>query len=77
MHGGHYIAQNIHKIILKQAVGQEPSFMQLQEVPPMIGLAVGNKAVASGPEGTVYGEETRQTYFKDDLGFTSKSLHLS
>lgn len=42
------------------------------EIPPMIGLAVGKKAVASGPEGTVFGEDVMQSYFRDDLGFTSK-----
>ncbi|OAA44322.1 Pyridine nucleotide-disulfide oxidoreductase, NAD-binding domain protein [Metarhizium rileyi] len=70
MHSGHYAAQNIHKLILKQHTGQEPVFMEFEEVPPMIGLAVGAKAVASGPDGTVYGEGTMQAYFKDDLGFT-------
>lgn len=38
----------------------------------MIGLAVGAKAVASGPEGTVFGEDVLKAYFKHDLGFTSK-----
>ncbi|KYK58450.1 Pyridine nucleotide-disulfide oxidoreductase, NAD-binding domain protein [Drechmeria coniospora] len=70
MHGGHYIAQNIHKSILKERFGQEPTWMQLSHVAPMIGLAVGKKAVASGPEGTVFGEEVMQSYFNDDLGFT-------
>lgn len=41
---------------------------------PMIGLAVGKKAVASGPDGTVSGEETMQAYFRDDLGFASELL---
>lgn len=39
----------------------------------MIGLAVGKKAVAYGPEvGTVSGEEVMQAYFRDDLGFGSE-----
>ena len=74
MHGGHYIAQNIHKTVLKDRLGQEPSFLELQEVPPMIGLAVGKKAVASGPEGTVSGEDVLQSYFRDDLRFMSEFL---
>jgi hypothetical protein len=72
MHSGHYAAQNIHKMVVKNHVGQEPEFMEFQEVPPMIGLAVGKKAVASGPEGVVFGEDIMQAYFKNDLGFTSK-----
>ncbi|KAG8414267.1 hypothetical protein J3459_014911 [Metarhizium acridum] len=70
MHSGHYAAQNIHKFVQKKHLGQEPKFAELQEVPPMIGLAVGKKAVASGPEGTVFGEDVMQAYFKHDLGFT-------
>lgn len=77
MHSGHYAAQNIHKFVLKKHVGQEPKFAELQEVPPMIGLAVGKTAVASGPEGTVFGEDVMQAYFKHDLGFTSKSIPAS
>ncbi|KAJ6440806.1 pyridine nucleotide-disulfide oxidoreductase AMID-like [Purpureocillium lavendulum] len=71
MHGGHYVAQNIHKSILKETCDKEPTFMEFRlEIPPMIGLAVGKKAVASGPEGTVFGEDVMQSYFKHDLGFT-------
>lgn len=77
MHGGHYVAQNIHKSVLRDRVGEEPSFAELQEVPPMIGLAVGSKGVASGPEGTVAGEDVLQSYFGDDLGFTSKSARFA
>lgn len=72
MHGGHYAAQNIHKSILKQRLSQQPSFMELEENPPMIGLAVGKKAVASGPNGTVSGQDVMESYFRDDLGFASK-----
>lgn len=73
MHGGHYTAHNIHQNILKDAVSHEPKFQEFQEVPPMIGLAVGKKAVAYGPDiGTISGEDVMQAYFRDDLGFTSK-----
>ncbi|KAG5920308.1 hypothetical protein E4U42_006234 [Claviceps africana] len=70
MHTGHYVAHNIHQLVLQRHTGQEPCLMQLGEVAPMIGLAVGTKAVASGPEGTVSGEHVLQAYFKHDLGFT-------
>ncbi|KAM4066920.1 pyridine nucleotide-disulfide oxidoreductase [Hirsutella rhossiliensis] len=71
MHGGHYVAQNIHKSILKERFGQEPSFVEFQPVvQPMIGLAVGRKAIASGPDGTTFGEDVLESCFRDDLGFT-------
>ncbi|GAO14912.1 uncharacterized protein UV8b_05080 [Ustilaginoidea virens] len=70
MHSGHFVAQNIHKLVLKKHTGQEPKFMEFDLVPPMIGLAIGKKAVASGPEGTVFGEDVMQAYFQQDLGFT-------
>ncbi|PNY26681.1 Thioredoxin reductase, partial [Tolypocladium capitatum] len=71
MHGGHCVAQNIHKTVLKDRTGQEPSFMDLQlVVPDMIGLAIGETAVASGPDGTVSGKDVLESYFGDDLGFT-------
>ncbi|KAG5944690.1 hypothetical protein E4U53_006830 [Claviceps sorghi] len=73
MHTGHYVAHNIHQLVLQRHTGQEPSLMQLDEVAPMIGLAVGTKAVASGPEGTTSGEHVLQAYFKHDLGFTRTS----
>ncbi|KAK5988671.1 Oxidoreductase OXR1 [Cladobotryum mycophilum] len=70
MHGGHYIAYNIHQSILQTSAGHEPKFQELQEIPPMIGLAVGNNAVAYGPEsGVISGPEVMKAYFRDDLGF--------
>lgn len=51
----------------------EPEFVKLDEVPPMIGLAVGKKAVAYWPEGGVTsGEDVLKNFFGDDLGFSSK-----
>ncbi|KAG6019049.1 hypothetical protein E4U19_007634 [Claviceps sp. Clav32 group G5] len=70
MHTGHYAAHNIHQLVLQRYTGQEPAFVELDEVAPMIGLAVGAKAVASGPEGTIFGEDVLKAYFKNDLGFT-------
>lgn len=77
MHGGHYVAQNIHKSILKERFGQVPSFAELESVvPPMIGLAVGKKAIASGPNGTTSGEDVLYSCFRDDLGFTSEPFWI-
>jgi hypothetical protein len=76
MHSGHYSACNIYHMVFKNATGQEPTFKELREVPPMIALAVGKKAVASGPEGTVSGEDSMKAYFRDDLGFESKHEHF-
>ncbi|UKZ71647.1 uncharacterized protein TrAtP1_012598 [Trichoderma atroviride] len=71
MHGGHYIAYNIHQSVLKQVVADhQPKFQELQEIPPMIGLAVGKNAVAYGPDvGVVTGPEVMEAYFRDDLGW--------
>ena len=73
MHQGHYAAMNIHKRIVEQRTGQCPKFNEMGEVPPMIGLAVGKKAVAYSPgTGTSYGEDVAHAYFRDDLGWGSK-----
>ncbi|PTB61787.1 FAD/NAD(P)-binding domain-containing protein [Trichoderma citrinoviride] len=71
MHGGHYIAHNIHQSVLRQQDAQhEPRFQHLQEIPPMIGLAVGKNAVAYSPDGgLISGPEVMQAYFRDDLGW--------
>lgn len=71
MHGGHYIAHNIHQSVLQQQDPRhEPRFQHLQEIPPMIGLAVGKNAVAYSPDGGLSsGPEVMQAYFRDDLGW--------
>lgn len=77
MHHGHYVAMNIHKRIIEQRTGQCPKFNEMGEVPPMMGLAVGKKAVAYSPgSGTTYGEDVAHAYFRDDLGWGSKFLYL-
>ncbi|EOD50006.1 putative pyridine nucleotide-disulfide protein [Neofusicoccum parvum UCRNP2] len=69
MHMGQYTAQNIHQQLLKEVYGNEPSFKELGEIPPMIGLAVGKKAVVYDPdEGTDDGEHLLKSYFGQDLG---------
>ncbi|KAG7106735.1 Oxidoreductase OXR1 like protein [Verticillium longisporum] len=76
MHMGHMAAINAHQrmiAILAKEKGQEhePEFKALEAFPPAIGLAVGKKAVAYGPDmGTIHGEEVMEAYFRDDLGFT-------
>lgn len=72
MHAGHYMAYNIHQTIMKNIISHEPQFQELREAPPMIGLAVGKSAVASGPDGTTSGPDVLKAYFRNDLGFTSK-----
>ncbi|KAL7787099.1 FAD/NAD(P)-binding domain-containing protein [Trichoderma ceciliae] len=70
MHGGHYVAHNIHQSVLQQTADHQPKFLELQEIPPMIGLAVGRNAVAYGPDvGVITGPEVMEAYFRDDLGW--------
>ncbi|GKT51873.1 oxidoreductase OXR1 [Colletotrichum spaethianum] len=79
MHMGHYAAINAHQLMLAKLTGQthKPTFSELGHVEPMIGLAVGKKAVASGPlVGTTWGEDVMQTYFGNDLGFDNCWNHL-
>lgn len=79
MHMGYYAAHNIHqrmRELQKQTVVEDEEkskMLELDEIPPMIGLAVGKKAVAYWPEGGItYGEETMKSFFGDDLGFSSE-----
>ncbi|KAK2003544.1 FAD/NAD(P)-binding domain-containing protein [Colletotrichum falcatum] len=79
MHMGHYAAINVHQMMLAKLTGQthKPRFSELDHIEPMIGLAIGKKAVASGPGvGTTWGEDVMQAYFKDDLGFDNCWNHL-
>jgi hypothetical protein len=46
--------------------------MELAEVPPMIGIAIGRQLVAYyPPDGTTYGEDLLKQSFGDDLSNTS------
>lgn len=70
MHMGYYAAHNIHELILEKLNGTAPKFLELGEVPPMIGLAVGKKAMSYSPgQGVGAGEEVMRVFFGDDLGF--------
>ncbi|KAK0106199.1 hypothetical protein ONS96_003843 [Cadophora gregata f. sp. sojae] len=68
---GHIAAANIHQVIRQAGFGTEPTFVEFPEVPPMIAIAVGKKAVCYGPEtGTTSGEEDLKRMFRDDLGWS-------
>lgn len=73
MHMGFFAAHNIHELVLQRMNGAEPKLQELAEVPPMIGLAVGKKAVSYGPaQGVLSGEDVMKAFFGNDLGFDSK-----
>lgn len=73
MHMGYMVAHNIHELVLERLNGASPKFQEMSEVPPMIGLAVGKKAVSYGPaQGVMSGEEVMKAFFGSDLGFDSK-----
>lgn len=70
MHMGQFAAHNIHELVLERLNGAAPKLQELGEVPPMIGLAVGKKAVSYGPDqGVCAGEDVMQVFFGNDLGF--------
>jgi NADH dehydrogenase FAD-containing subunit len=75
MYMGHNAAVNIHQQLLQKHFTKVPKFIEISEVPPMIALAVGKKAVLYGPEdGTTWGEDKMEAMFGNDLGYTSKYL---
>jgi hypothetical protein len=79
MHMGYLAANNLHQQMqittTDKTPAAEPKFLTLDEIPPMIGLAVGKKAVAYWPEaGVTSGEDVAKAFFGDDLGFSSKSF---
>ena len=74
MHMGYLVSNNIHQRILQDISDHTPQLLGLDPIPPMIGLAVGRKALAYDPEGgLISGEDVMKLYFGDDLGFGSKS----
>lgn len=73
MHMGYFVADNVHELVLEKMNGSTPKLNELAEVPPMIGLAVGKKAVSYGPaQGVMSGEDVMKAFFGNDLGFDSK-----
>ncbi|KAI9374809.1 hypothetical protein BJX61DRAFT_242385 [Aspergillus egyptiacus] len=70
MHQGHYAARNIHQKMMERVYGTKPQFVQLEEVEPGMGLALGKSAVGYFPKmGLSFGEEARESFFQGDLGF--------
>ncbi|KAJ3492771.1 hypothetical protein NLG97_g5156 [Lecanicillium saksenae] len=67
MRGGHLVAMNIHQLVLQDLIGHSPVYGELEEIPPMIVMAVGKKAVASGPHGTNSGTDVMDKFFGNDL----------
>jgi hypothetical protein len=75
MYMGHYAAHNIHQLMAKQLYGDEPKFLELAEIPPMIAIAIGKQAVGYHPaEGTTCGTELMERMFGDDLA--TKSMYI-
>ncbi|KAF7713380.1 Uncharacterized protein PECH_001319 [Penicillium ucsense] len=68
MHMGHYCALNIHQQMLALCRGGNPKYKTLVPSPPVIGLALGRKAVSYTPaEGVRHGEDLSKTLFGDDM----------
>ncbi|CZT53404.1 related to pyridine nucleotide-disulphide oxidoreductase AMID-like [Rhynchosporium secalis] len=74
---GHMAAVNIHKEILRSRFGIEPTFIEFPEIPPMIAVAIGKKAVCYHPNtGTTNGEDDLKRMFRDDLGWSICWNHM-
>jgi hypothetical protein len=70
---GHNAAFNIHQQLLEAQTGKKAELIEFLEVPPMIALAVGKKAISYSPNaGTEEGAEVMRNFFGDDLGLKSK-----
>jgi hypothetical protein len=72
MHMGKFAGWNIYQLMLQELQGKEPELNKLDEIPPMIGLAVGKNGVSFGPEGMNHGPQVMHYFFEEDLGFRSK-----
>jgi hypothetical protein len=72
MHQGKLTGLNIHQIMQRELEGKEVKYNEIDEVPPMMGLAVGKSAVSYGPDGMSSGPQVMQMFFEEDLGFRSK-----
>ncbi|KAI1865779.1 hypothetical protein JX265_008102 [Neoarthrinium moseri] len=76
MHEGKYAGLNIHQMMMHEMEGKDIKFNEIDEIPPMIGLAVGKKAVSYGPEGMNSGKQVMHSFFEEDLGFRICWDHL-
>jgi hypothetical protein len=66
-------ADNIFQQILSEQYGVPTTLKDWPKYPPMIGLAVGKKAVVYDPEGGAKcSEEAMKIYFGNDLAFQRK-----
>lgn len=66
-------ADNIFQQILAEQYGISTAIKDWPKYPPMIGLAVGKKAVVYDPEGGAKcSEEAMKIYFGEDLAFQRK-----
>lgn len=75
---GHRAAETVHKQILNDRANVGLKIEPWPEMPPMIALAVGKKAVVYDPTaGCRYGEDQMKIFFDDDLGFKGCWNHLS
>lgn len=73
MHMGHYAARNIYATMRQETSAIRPDFLQLDEIPPMMGIAIGKTAVSYHPTtGVKHGQDELTSLFGDDLGDTSK-----
>ena len=83
MYMGYLAAHNIHQRMQHNIQGIRPGGKGTEinlndlkldnEIPPMIGLAIGKKAIAYWPEaGMTFGEDVMGAFFGTDLGFTSE-----
>ncbi|KAL4891566.1 hypothetical protein BDV59DRAFT_208978 [Aspergillus ambiguus] len=71
IHMGYYAGHNIHQLMLSETFNSQPQFLNLQDTPAVIALAVGIEAVSySSPEGTQHGKDLMNTMFGDDMGFS-------
>ncbi len=77
MRGGHIAAMNIHQQVLQEVIGHIPRHEKLDEIPPMIVMAVGKKAVASGPHGTSSGTDVMERFFSNDLYLSGRLSNFS
>lgn len=70
---GYHAAFNIHQHLLSQRNGIEAKPMIFPEIPPMIAIAIGKKAIMLSPvDGTTSGPDVLEMMFRDDLGFASE-----
>ncbi|KAM7210648.1 apoptosis-inducing factor 2 [Rhypophila decipiens] len=83
MHMGYYAANNIFMSMVEEngielpVIDKPREVLKLDEIPPMMGLAVGQKAISYWPEaGVNSGEDVMKSFFGDDLAFSICWNHM-